>query len=81
MNNSELYNIELDTLAKEREELKAKQKEYQKQIDKINKLISEKLGTVEDYKTDNFHYVHKIVIVPEHIVKESISQPLKIYNA
>lgn len=79
MNN--LFNIELDTLAKERENLKSQQKDIQKKLDKINKLITDKLGAIEDHTTDSYHFVHKIVIVPEHIVKESISQPLKVYNA
>ena len=77
----DILNIELDALAKEREELKAKEKELKKQIDKINSAIVAKLGAIEDHTTENYHFVHKIVIVPEHMVKESISQPLKVYNS
>lgn len=75
-----ILDIELDELAQEREILKAKEKELKKQIDKINNAIIEKLGREEDYKTDNFHFVHKIIITPAHMVKETISQPLKVYN-
>lgn len=75
-----IFDIELNELANEREILRAKEKELKKQIEKVNNAIIEKLGKVEDYKTDNFHFVHKIVIVPEHMVKESISQPLKVYK-
>ena len=74
-----IFNNELDKLAQEREILKAKEKELKKQIDKVNNEIIAKLGAIEDHKTDNYHFVHKIVIVPEHMVKESISQPLKVY--
>ena len=75
-----IYEIELEELAKKREELKTLEKDIKKRIDKVNNEIIEKLGKEEDYTTDNYHFVRKIVIVPEHTVKESISQPLKVYN-
>lgn len=74
------FDFELENLAKEREELKTLEKDIKKRIEKVNNAIIEKLGKEEDYTTDNYHFVHKIVIVPEHVVKESISQPLKVYN-
>lgn len=72
--------IELDSLAMERETLNNEIKEIKKKLDRVNKEIIEKLDKAEDYKTENYHFVHKIVYVAEHVVKESISQPLKVYG-
>ena len=72
--------FDLNMLAEKREELKTLEKDIKKRIESVNNAIIEKLGKEEDYTTDKYHFVHKVVIVPEHTVKESISQPLKVYT-
>lgn len=74
------HDSKLERLAQEREQLKAKESELKKQIDSVNKAIVEALGTAEEYRTDNYHFVRKVIINPEHMVKESVSQPLKVYK-
>ena len=80
MENTMINNSELEMLAEKREELKMQEKELKKKIDIVNKSIIEKLGAIEDYNTEHYHFVHKIIIVPDHVVSESISQPLKVYH-
>lgn len=72
------FDIELDSLAMERNKLNIEMKDLKKRIDSVNEQIKAKLGAIEDYNTEYFHFIYKIVIVPEHMVKESISRPLKI---
>lgn len=81
MENKKVYSafdIELDSLAMERNALNIQMKELKNKIDSVNNKIKEKLGAIEDYNTEYYHFIYKIVVTPEHMVKESISRPLKV---
>lgn len=80
-NNKKVYSdfdIELDSLAMERKKLNIEMKELKSKIDSVNDKIKEKLGSIEDYNTEYYHFIYKVVVTPEHMVKESISRPLKV---
>lgn len=72
------FDIELDSLAMERASLNIQMKELKSKLDNINNQIKEKLGDLEEYNTEYYHFIYRIVISPEHMVKESISRPLKV---
>jgi uncharacterized coiled-coil DUF342 family protein len=72
------FDIELDSLAMERAKLNNELKEIKAKLDSVNNQIKEKLGSVEDYTTEYYHFIYKVIVTPEHMVKESISRPLKV---
>lgn len=77
--NYSAFDIELDSLAMERAKLNNELKEIKTKLDNVNDQIKKKLGAIEDYSTEYYHFIYKIIITPAHEVKESISRPLKIH--